>query len=96
MSVKKTKPVTAKVKVSAEFKLLLATSAVTKTAVTEPSEQEDGDPIAVALVHGHGRPTPPTIVTFKDRDTADIAHDSIVAFNAVSTDVAIHVVKLYV
>lgn len=92
MSVKKTKP--AKAKISAEFKLLLATSAVTKTAVTKPGEQEGDDPVE-GIVHGHGRPTPPTIVTFKDRDTADIAHDSIIAFNYMSQDVAVHVVKLY-
>lgn len=94
MSIKKPAPATkSKAKPSTEFKLLFSTSQVTKTVVTKSSDEEDGDP---GIVHGHGKPSPPTVVTFKDRNSADNAHDAIIAFNMVSNDVAIHAIKLYV
>ena len=82
---------------STEFKLLFTTSTVNKQAKTVATEDEqgDGEPIDTVL-SSHGKPSAPTVVTFKDRRNADNAHDAVLAYNMVSTDVSVHVVKLYI
>jgi hypothetical protein len=75
---------------STEFKLLFATTQTTRLY----NEAEEGKQPTLAA-ESHGRPSPPTVVTFVSRTGADLAYEQVAEFNSSAIDVKIHCVKLY-
>lgn len=100
----------AKRKVSSEFKLLLATSQLEKSRPDMCCEQHPekywphddcagpGMPPLVQtpdMFAAAGKPSPLTIITFKDKKNADIAFDALTAYNTGAPQIAITAIKLY-